>query len=49
MATHTAAWIKTKHAALEVGLAETPTPGPGELLVKIKLIAFSPIEARLQK
>lgn len=48
MATHTAAWIPSKHAALEVGPAETPTPGPGELLVKVKFIAFSPIESKLQ-
>ncbi|KAK3987344.1 chaperonin 10-like protein [Cladorrhinum sp. PSN332] len=49
MTAHTAAWSKRKDAALEVGPADTPTPGPGELLVRIKFIAFSPIEARLQK
>ncbi|KAK4166874.1 chaperonin 10-like protein [Cladorrhinum sp. PSN259] len=49
MTTHTAAWIKAKNGTLEVGPADTPTPGPGELLVKISFIAFSPIEARLQK
>ncbi|KAF4469574.1 alcohol dehydrogenase [Fusarium albosuccineum] len=49
MSTHTAAWIKTKFAALEVGPAETPAPGAGELLVKAKFIAFSPIESKVQK
>ncbi|KAM0438575.1 hypothetical protein ACHAPT_001327 [Fusarium lateritium] len=48
MATHTAAWIKHKHAPLELSPVETPTPGPGELLVKIKFIAFSPIESKQQ-
>ena len=46
---HQAAWIKTKHANLEVGPAETPTPGPLELLVQVKVIAFSPIESKLQR
>ncbi|KAI8654627.1 PKS-ER domain-containing protein [Fusarium keratoplasticum] len=49
MATHTAAWIKHKHAPLEIGPIETPTPGPGEILVKVRFIAFSPIESKQQK
>ncbi|ROV95630.1 hypothetical protein VSDG_05333 [Cytospora chrysosperma] len=49
MATHTAAWIRSKHAALEIGPAETPVPGPLELLIRVKFIAFSPIESKLQK
>lgn len=49
MATHTAAWIKHKHAPLELGPVETPTPGPGEILVEVRFIAFSPIESKQQK
>ncbi|UPL01770.1 hypothetical protein LCI18_012704 [Fusarium solani-melongenae] len=49
MATHTAAWIKHKHASLELGPIETPTPGAGEILVKVRFIAFSPIESKQQK
>ncbi len=44
-----AAWIKEQHASLVVDEAPIPTPGPGELLVKIKIIAFSPLEAKIQK
>lgn len=46
---HQAAWIKEEHADLVVDTAPTPTPGPGELLVKIKVIGFSPLEAKIQK
>ncbi|RSL54343.1 hypothetical protein CEP54_009941 [Fusarium duplospermum] len=49
MATHTAAWIKHKHAPLEIGPAETPAPGPGGILVEVRFIAFSPIEFKQQK
>jgi NADPH:quinone reductase-like Zn-dependent oxidoreductase len=44
-----ASWIPAPTAPCAVGDAETPTPGPGELLVKIRSIAFSPIEAKIQK
>jgi len=47
--THQAAWIKEKHANLVVDEASTPSPGPGELLVKVKIIGFSPLEAKIQK
>ena len=46
---HQAAWIKEQHADLVVEEASTPTPGPGELLVKVKVIGFSPLEAKIQK
>ncbi|KAJ4312050.1 hypothetical protein N0V84_010122 [Fusarium piperis] len=49
MPTHTAAWINHKHASLELGPTETPIPGPGEILVKVRFIAFSPIESKQQK
>lgn len=44
-----AAWIKEQHANLVVDTAPLPTPGPGELLVKVKAIGFSPLEAKIQK
>jgi hypothetical protein len=44
-----ASWIPAPTAEVFVGDADTPTPGPGELLVKIKSIAFSPIESKIQK
>lgn len=46
---HQAAWIKEQHANLVVDEAPTPSPGPGELLVKVKVIGFSPLEAKIQK
>jgi NADPH:quinone reductase-like Zn-dependent oxidoreductase len=46
---HQAAWIKEPHASLAVDEAPTPTPGPGELLIKVKIIGFSPLEAKIQK
>lgn len=46
---HQAAWIKERYANLVVDEAPTPTPGPGELLVKVKVIGFSPLEAKIQK
>jgi NADPH:quinone reductase-like Zn-dependent oxidoreductase len=47
--THQAAWIYSKGADVELGEAETPTPGKGELLVKVQAIAFSPIDWKQQK
>jgi len=46
---HQAALIKEQHADLVVDKVSTPTPGPGELLVKVKVIGFSPLEAKIQK
>ena len=46
---HQAAVIKQQHANLTVEQSPIPTPGPGELLVKVKVIAFSPLEAKIQK
>ena len=46
---HQAAWIKEPHAALVVDEAPMPTPGPGEMLVRVKVIGFSPLEAKIQK
>ena len=46
---HQAASIKEQYANLVVEKAPTPAPGPGELLVKVKVIGFSPLEAKIQK
>lgn len=46
---HQAAWINTKHARLQVRAVDTPKPGHGEVLVKVKAIAFSPIESKMQR
>lgn len=45
-----AAWIPAAEAdlVLQDG-TDIPTPGQGEVLVKVKCIAFSPIEAKIQK
>ncbi|OJJ42252.1 hypothetical protein ASPZODRAFT_20645 [Penicilliopsis zonata CBS 506.65] len=44
-----AVWIKGKHACLEVDEAEMPTPGDGEALVRVDVVALSPLESKLQK
>ncbi|MCJ1250091.1 hypothetical protein MMC30_007317 [Trapelia coarctata] len=44
-----ASWIHAAKAPVVLGDAEIPTPGPGEILVKITSIAFSPIDAKIQK
>ena len=44
-----AAWIKQARAPLEVAESETPTPGEGEVLVRVMVIAFSPIESMIQR
>ncbi|KAF2637606.1 GroES-like protein [Massarina eburnea CBS 473.64] len=44
-----ASWIPAPSAQVAVGDAETYTPSAGELLVKVHSIAFSPIEAKIQK
>ncbi|KAH7098241.1 GroES-like protein [Auriculariales sp. MPI-PUGE-AT-0066] len=43
-----AAWINEAKARVVVGPADTPVPGPGELLVKTEAIAFHPLDAKLQ-
>jgi NADPH:quinone reductase-like Zn-dependent oxidoreductase len=44
-----AAWIKKQQAQLEVDAADKYEPQAGELLVKVEVIAFSPIEAKTQR
>jgi hypothetical protein len=44
-----AAWIKQKQAQLEVDAADKYNTGAGELLVKVDVIGFSPIESKTQK
>ncbi|KAF1976202.1 GroES-like protein [Bimuria novae-zelandiae CBS 107.79] len=44
-----ASWIPAPTKQVSVGPAETYTPGPNELLVKINSVAFTPIEAKIQK
>jgi NADPH:quinone reductase-like Zn-dependent oxidoreductase len=47
--TNQASWIPAATKQVSVGPADTYTPGPNELLVKIKSVAFTPIEAKIQK
>ncbi|KAH8722612.1 chaperonin 10-like protein [Phaeosphaeriaceae sp. PMI808] len=44
-----ASWIQAPTAEVSVGDAEIPIPGPEEILIKVNSIAFSPIEAKIQK
>ncbi|PYH91811.1 putative alcohol dehydrogenase [Aspergillus ellipticus CBS 707.79] len=44
-----AAWIKEKQARVVLDDAETPTPGEAQVLVKVEVIGFSPIESKVQK
>ncbi|KAK7187791.1 hypothetical protein DPSP01_010839 [Paraphaeosphaeria sporulosa] len=44
-----ASWIPAATKQVSVGPAETYTPGPNELLVKINSVAFTPIEAKIQR
>jgi NADPH:quinone reductase-like Zn-dependent oxidoreductase len=46
---HQAAIIKAATTPLEVGSVETPTPGAGQILVKVEVVAFNPLEAKIQK
>ncbi|KAH7102740.1 hypothetical protein BKA62DRAFT_829026 [Auriculariales sp. MPI-PUGE-AT-0066] len=43
-----AAWINEAKGHAVVGPAETPVPGPGELLVRTEAIAFHPLDAKMQ-
>jgi len=44
-----ASWIHAAKAPVVLGDAKIPIPGPGEILVKNNCIAFSPIDAKIQK
>ncbi|KAE8381631.1 chaperonin 10-like protein [Aspergillus bertholletiae] len=44
-----AAVLKSPRESVEVGPIETWTPGAGEVLVRNELIAFNPIEAKIQR
>jgi D-arabinose 1-dehydrogenase-like Zn-dependent alcohol dehydrogenase len=44
-----AAWIKEQNAQLEVDAAEKYNPQENQILVKVEVIAFSPIEAKIQR
>lgn len=43
------AWIEHKGATLHVADSEVPTPKEGEILVKVMVIALSPIESMIQR
>ncbi|GJJ11937.1 hypothetical protein Clacol_006175 [Clathrus columnatus] len=40
--------LPKKHGEFEVGLVDIPTPGPGELLVKIQSTALNPVDWKIQ-
>jgi NADPH:quinone reductase-like Zn-dependent oxidoreductase len=46
---HQAAIIKAATTPLVVESVETPSPGPGQILVKVDVVAFNPLEAKIQK
>lgn len=46
---NTAAWIPSAKADIEVGSAPVYEPGPGELLIKNKSLAFNPLDWKIQK
>jgi len=46
---HLAAWINEKQGLVAPSPADTPSPGPNELLIKVNVIGFSPIESKVQK
>lgn len=43
------AWIRAQGADLTIEDNAIPTPGSGEVLVKVTAIAFTPLEAKIQK
>lgn len=47
--TNQAAWIRQKQGQLEVDSADRYEVGDGELLVKVDVIAFSPIDSKTQR
>lgn len=45
-----AAWIPAAKSDLHLDdKTKTPQPGPGEVLVKVRSIAFSPIDYKMQR
>ena len=44
MTTNTAAWLPGKGRLLEVGPAETPHAGPGEIVVRAEAVAVNPVD-----
>ncbi|KAH8659764.1 putative alcohol dehydrogenase [Xylariales sp. PMI_506] len=49
MAHNIAAWLPGVGEAIEVGPTDLPIPGPGELLIKVSLVAVQPVEYKIQK
>jgi NADPH:quinone reductase-like Zn-dependent oxidoreductase len=51
MAVHqnTAAWLPAVGKRVEVRSANTPEPGPGELLIEVKAVAVQPAEYKIQE
>lgn len=47
--TNQAAWIKQKQGQLEIDAADKYEAGDGELLVRVDVIAFSPIDSKNQR
>ncbi|EMD31472.1 hypothetical protein CERSUDRAFT_78100 [Gelatoporia subvermispora B] len=43
-----ALFLTKKHGDWEVGTTEVPTPGPGQLLVKVEATALNPLEVGIQ-
>ncbi|AZI56947.1 zinc-binding alcohol dehydrogenase family protein [Nakamurella antarctica] len=48
MPTNTAAWIRHKHAKLEVGPATYPRPAAGQILVRNHAVAVNPVDWIIQ-
>ncbi|KAH7076312.1 chaperonin 10-like protein [Paraphoma chrysanthemicola] len=44
-----AAWLPGEGKQVEVGPADMPEPGPGELLVEVKVVAAQPSEYKIQE
>ncbi|KID85052.1 Alcohol dehydrogenase superfamily, zinc-type, partial [Metarhizium majus ARSEF 297] len=49
MTSNKAAYIKTRHAPVEVEATEVWVPGHGEVLVRNEAISFNPIDAKIQR
>ncbi|KZV67300.1 GroES-like protein [Peniophora sp. CONT] len=49
MSQHTALLLPAVGAALKIGTRTTPTPGPGQVLVRNKAVALNPIDWVVQK
>jgi NADPH:quinone reductase-like Zn-dependent oxidoreductase len=46
---HSALFLKSKFGSFELRREETPTPGLGQLLVKIEAVALNPVDWKIQK